>query len=245
MPFDPDDRIQLERFVADLEDSHEASLLAVVLTGDAATADYQPRKTPLTVIVVLSEVTPDALRAMRPNLRRWRRRRIPTPMVMDPRYIESSLDVFPLEFLDIQTRHRLIHGERDPFSKLPIDLPHLRSEVEEQLRGKLLHLWSAYLETEGSEKSLRALLVETPPGFEIALRGLLALAPDTPESDALATGEGVIRAVEQRFDVTLPTFERLEEIRLGRRALANDSLDEVFDAYVDEVRALVRLSDAL
>lgn len=247
MALDPADQRTLDRLVADLQELHGESLLAVALTGEAASDDYEPGKTPLAVVVVLAEVTPGALRTTRGRVRGWRRRRIPPPVLMDPRYIETSLDVFPLEFMEIASRHVLLFGDDDPFRAPSIDPGHLRLEVEEQLRGKLLHLWEAYLATEGSRRQLRALLAETPAGFEMALRGVLRLRrtdSDTPADDA-SGGEAIVANVERSFDIELPTLRRLEALRRGHGALPDDELETVFEGYLADVRRLVQLSDAL
>ena len=144
MTLDSVDRASLDAFAADLREIHGSALRAVLLTGEAASAGYRPRRSPLSTLVVLDEVTPAALRRTRPRLRRWSRRRIPTPLFMDPTYIASALDVFPLEFLELGDHHELLLGESDPLADLEIDRVHLRLEVEEQMRGKMLHLWEAY-----------------------------------------------------------------------------------------------------
>jgi hypothetical protein len=247
------DRAALDRLVADLRDLHGPALLAVALTGEAASAGYIPRKSPLSVVVVLDEVTPEALRRTRGRIPAWRRRRIPAPLLMDPAYVESSLDVFPLEFLEIGDHHVLLHGERNPFADLAIDLSHLRLEVEEQMRGKMLHLWAAYLETgrTGRKRRLKQLLLETPPGFEMILRGLLRLrqgdcGPGKPEQSRPDGPEELLAAVEQQLGVELPVFRRLEAVRHRRaQALSRGELEGVFEGYLAEVRQLVRLTDAL
>ena len=240
----PKDRTALEAFVEDLRRLHGDALVSVLLTGEAASSGYRPRKSPLATVVVLREVTPDALRRTRARIGPWRRRRIPTPLLMDPAYIQSSLDAFPIEFLEIVDHHRLLTGD-DPFADLDVHLPHLRLEVEEQIRGKMLHLWAAYLEAGKSKRTLRSLLLETPPGFAMILRGMLRLRqgegggarPDGPD-DLLAR-------VERDFGVSLPVFRRLEGARRGTQALARGELEDVFDAYLGEVRRLVRIADAL
>ena len=236
MEIDPSDRSALDRMVTELQELHNDALLAVALTGDAIGPTYRPRKTLLTTVVVLEEVTPEALRRTRDLIRRWRRRHIPVPILMDPRYIESSLDVFPIEFIDFADRHLLLFGESDPFSDLKFDMDHLRLEVEEQLRGKMLHLWSAYLSTHGSQKNLRALLLETPAGFEIILRGMARLR------DPSAT-ESPVDAIEHSFEIELPTFHRLIGLRSGQGSMANDELEDTFGAYLGEVHRLVHLTD--
>jgi hypothetical protein len=245
MELDPSDRSRLDRLVQDLLELHGDSLLAVALIGEALGPGYRPRKTPLSVVAVLRELTPDALRRTRSRVRRWRRRNLAIPLLMDLAYIEASLDVFPIEFLDISQRHLLLFGDADPFDGLRYDRAHLRLEVEEQLRGKLLHLWEAYLRTEGSERSLRSLLLETPAGFDVILRALLLLRPAPAENRASGPEEDPVAAVAQAFEIELPTLEHLWKLRCGRGSLTNDQLDAVFDGYLSEVRQLVRLIDAL
>ncbi|MEN8182800.1 MAG: hypothetical protein ABFS46_09730 [Myxococcota bacterium] len=243
----PKDRSALDSFTEDLRRLHGDSLVAALLTGEAASGGYRPRRSPLSTVVVLSEVTVDVLRRTRPRLRGWRRRRIPTPLLMDPAYIESAIDVFPIEFLEIADHHLLLSGDGNPFADLTVHLPHLRLEVEEQIRGKMLHLWEAYLEAGGSKRMLRRLLLETPPGFEMILRGMLRLQqgeaeegpsrPDAP-SELLAD-------VERRFELELPVFRRLERVREGAERLPRHELESVFESYLAEVRRLVRVTDAL
>jgi hypothetical protein len=244
---DRKDRTALDRFVEDLRGLHPDALVAALLTGEAASAGYRPRRSPLTTVVVLDEVTPDTLRRTRERVRGWRRRRIPTPLLMDPLYIESSVDVFPIEFLEIADHHLLLHGDVDPFADLTLHLPHLRLEVEEQIRGKMLHLWEAYLGAGGSKRALRLLLLETPPGFEMILRGMLRLRQgEQPQGDPRPDGpDELLAAVELQFELELPVFRRLERVRRSREALPRGQLEGLFDAYLAEVRRLVRITDAL
>jgi hypothetical protein len=188
----------------------------------------------------LNEVVPEALRAVQPLARRWGKGRIGTPLLLDPTYIESSLDVFPLEFLDLHLRHVVLFGA-DPFADLEVADDHLRIEIEEQLRGKMLHLWQAYAELGGSKRAVRALLSSSLQGFEVVLRGMLHLK----DTDAGGNGESLIVAVEKSFDVFLPVLRRLETARLTGERLPTAELDGYFDLYLDEIRSLVRLANDL
>lgn len=241
MNLDQRDESALRKTIDELQSAHGDALQAVALIGDAATAAYRPRQSHLMLAVVVAEITPTALRRTRGYVRRWRRRRVGTPLMFDPLYLETARDVFPLELLDIGDRHRIVHGQTDPFADPRIDALHLRLEVEEQMRGKLLHLWQGYLESGRSKRRLRELLASTPPGFAIILRGMLRLQraarPDDP-ADLLA-------AVEDAFSVELPMLRRLEGARRGEVRLQRAELETTFDAYLSEVRRLVRVVDEL
>ena len=152
----------------------------MLLAGEAAGPEYRPRVTPLSVVVVLAEITAETLRRMRPRVAAWRRLRIPAPVLMDAESIDRSLDVFPLELIELRDRHRLLYGRAQAIDGIEVALPYLRLEVEEQLRGKRMHLMSAYLETGSSPRRLRRLLLDSQPAFAMLLRGT-APAAGRPE----------------------------------------------------------------
>jgi hypothetical protein len=240
---DSRDARSLELLVEDLRRLHGDALRAVLLAGEAAGPEYQPRVTPLSVVVVLAELGADSLRRMRPRVAAWRRLRIPVPVLMDAASIERSLDAFPLELLELRDRHKLLYGRADAIEGVRVALPHLRLELEEQLRGKLMHLMSSYLETGSSPGRLRRLLLDSLPGFAILLRGLLRLRGGEA-APRPADPEELIGAVERVLNVALPSLRRVDRARRRRERLARAELEPLFDGYLAEVGRLADLVDA-
>jgi len=214
----------------------------VLLAGEAAGPDYRPRVSPLSVVVVLAELDVAALRRTRSRISHWRRLRIPAPLLMDAASIARSLDVFPLELLELRDRHRVLYGDVRALEEIAVDVPHLRLELEEQLRGKLLHLMAAYLEAGESHRALRRLLLDSPPGFSVLLRGLIRLrgGENAPRP---SDPQDLIAAVERVFGVALPALHRLDQIRRGREKLARGELESLFEGYLDDVKRLTGLVD--
>ena len=217
-------------------------LQAVVLCGDAAGGGYRAGKSRLELAVVVDAVDDDTLHRLTRALPRTWRRRVAAPLLFDPLYIQSSLDVFPLEFLDLADRHELLFGEHDPFAELVFEREHLRLQIEQQLRGKLLHLWEAYLAARGSRRHTRRLLIDTPAAFETIARGILYIVGNGPRPTEPCA---LIAAVETALSIELPTLERLERVRSGRDKLARADVEATFACYLEEVRALVRGVDGL
>ena len=240
MDLHPRDTASLERTLAELASVHEERLLAVALYGEAASGDYRPRKSPLNLAILLDTVTPQRLAPMRPYLRRWHRRRIETPLILDPPYLETSFDVFPLEFIDIMDRHELLAGRIDPFAEPDIDIENLRFEVEEQLRGKMLHLWEGYLEA-SNPRALATFLKATPAAFGPILRGLLYLVDERrpAESDQL------VSCVERSLEMKLEHFHRIDRVRTAQETLPTKEVEHFFEGYLKEVRSLVQRIDRL
>ena len=227
--------------VSELREAHGGTLLSVSLYGEAASPSYRPGASALSLLVVLEEISQPVLHKMLHLVERWHERRVGTPLFMDPEYIRTSADVFPMEFLDIRDRHYLLVGGLDYFSDIQIDREHLRLQVEEQLRGKMLHLWEAYLETARSHEELGDLVCSSAPGFEQVLRAMLYLKDRDRPSATL----DVIGAVEFAFGIALKALTRIELLRQEHRTPTNEEVDSLFADYTAEVRTLVDKADLL
>lgn len=239
MELDHRDAGRVNAAVAALRDACGDRLLAVSLTGEAASAGYRPGQSSLSLAVLVDNVEAGILDAIRPLVRRWRYTKVSTPLVLDPLYLETSRDVFPLEFLDLLDRHRLLFGRIDPFADIAIARVHLRIELEEQLRGKMLHLWEAYLETHCANR-LRRVLLDTLPHFYILMRGMLFLR----EEDRPTMSLDLVGAVEAVYRIELSSIRELEAHRIGGRRVPRSRVVPLFARYLEDVRALVRVVDA-
>ena len=243
MGLDVRDARALETLVADLRRLHGDALHGVLLVGEAAGPEYQPRVSPLSVVVMLAEIDAEALRRTRSRVAAWRRLRIPAPLLLETATIERSLDVFPLELLELRDRHHVLYGRAEALTRLEVALPNLRLELEEQLRGKLLHLMSAYLEAGESPRALRRLLLDSTPGFSVLLRGLIRLRGGE-SAPRPADPQDLIAAVENSLGIELPALRRLDRVRRGREALPRAQLEALFEAYLADVRRLGQWVDA-
>jgi hypothetical protein len=241
MSLHPKDEATLGRVVDALRIAFGQRLVAVALYGESASPGYRPGHSPIDVAVVLDVLRASDLRTLRPYVAGWHRRRVSTPLLVDPAYLAGSRDAFPLEFVELRDHHRMLHGRAEPFTKIDVHADHLRLELEEQAKGKLLHLREAYLGLGRSNRGLRRLLLETPPTFQVILRGLLALRDVPRPGDPTS----VLRAVEQHFSVSLPTLHRLQRVRAGGDSLAGGELETVFERYLDEVGTIAQVTDGL
>ena len=240
MPLHSRDAAALDALLADCRRLFGERLHALALYGEAATAAYRPLRSPLETVLLLDRVGTADLRALRERVDGWFRRRLATPLVIDGAYLATSRDVFPLELLELHDRHQLLHGPSDPFAALaPPSPPHLRLEIEEQLKGKLLHLRESYITLGGARRGLDGLLRAVRSTIDVVLRGVLALAERPRPLEAA----DVIRVVEDLHGVVLPGLARLERWGSEDQALGRDDLESVFGAVHDELAALVERID--
>lgn len=240
MPLHSRDAAALDSLVGDCRRLFGARLHALALYGEAATTAYRPLVSPLDTVVLLDHVGTADLRALRAQMSAWQQLRLSVPLVLDAAHLTDACDVFPLEMLELHDRHRLLDGTGDPFDALAAPaLPQLRLELEEQLRGKLLHLRASYVALGGMQDGLEALLQAACATLDVLMRGMLALAgrsrPDT--------AAGVLRAVGELDGVPLPGLTRLDRWCSGEERLGGAELETLFTAVHDELAALVERID--
>lgn len=216
------------------------ALQSAALVGEAASRGYRDGVSELRFAVVVDEVTPELLRSIRPRMPLWADRRVPVPLVLDPPYLANCADVFPLELLDLADRHEHLVGDIDAFADPAISSGPLRTQLEGQLRGKLLHLWENYIGTPDDPEQLASLLFAVPVAFDPIGRGLLyhASAAERPTHTV-----ELIEAVGRTSGIPLDALAELEQRRRNDDPPNRAEAAALFDSVLSEMRGLARLID--
>jgi predicted nucleotidyltransferase len=230
----------LSTFTHELRQLLKEDLIAVVLYGSGAGANFVPDLSDINVAIVVKTVSFEVLQKLQPRMAAWHKQRFAMPLLLDQEFLQRARDVFPMEFHDIQEQHRLLWGE-DVFQDLSLDSRHLRFQAEHEARSKLLRLRALYVEHADDLPRLRALLVDSSKTFLVLMRHLIRL-----HGQAGTPGyEDVLRRFERHFTVTLPRIQQLIEIRSGRRPWPGEPLADFFHDYLAEVQQIVSVIDRL
>jgi hypothetical protein len=230
----------LQRFVQDVHDLYGGDLVAIFLYGSATTGEHVAGRSDINVGVVLSRLTPVLLRKASGRLRGWVRHGFATPVFFDPQFLRDSLDVFPIEFLDMQAHHRALWGP-DLLADLRIGAEPLRRQCELELRGKLLKLRQAYVESSGSPKDLEAVLVSAVSGLVVLARTLLRLA----HADESGSTGAALDRVETQFGVSAANLRKAWRLKRGEIRVTGSELDALYQTVLEEFQRLVQVVDAL
>ena len=230
----------LSRFVQDVQQLYGHDLLAVFLYGSAATGEHLCGKSDINVTVVLNRLNPDLLRKASGHLRSWSRQGFATPMFFDPEFLRDALDVFPIEILDMQERHRMLWGP-DVLAELRIERGALRRQCEQELRGKLLKLRQAYVESSRSPRDLEAVLSSATSGLVVLARMLLHLA----RAQEAGGTEAVLARIEAQFGVGVANLRKAWRLKRGETRVTGSEVDLLYQAVLEEFQRLVEVVDAL
>ncbi len=233
-------RAHLDDYVAGLDTELGSDLKAVSVYGSATGADFVPGRSDINLAAVLGRLDEDVLTRLLDVVKWGIGKRIVPPLMLTPEYIEASLDVFPIEFLEIRDSHVVIMGD-DYFSSLEVDRDRLRLECESQLKAAVLRTRQAYLEIgwrkKGAERVLTTSLTSLIPVFRAMLR-LKGLAPPRGKAD-------VVAALGDAFGVETATFLAVLRDKAGDERIEGVEAHAVLARYIDEISDLAGAADAL
>jgi predicted nucleotidyltransferase len=227
-----------QEFTRDYRDVFGDDLKSIILYGSGARGEYIPKKSDLNFIIVLNESAMDRLREAFPLIHRWRKRRVNTPLFLTEEYITSSLDSFPVEFLNFRDSHILVFG-KDVLGELPFDKKSIRLQCERELKGKLLLLREAYLDSEGKTGDLGQAAAASLTAFLSLFRALLFLRDREipPHNDELIT----TTAREMGFDEN--PFMDVLRMKEGKIKARRDEMEGIVERYLREIRGLWKRVD--
>ena len=230
------ERPELRALLDGLQQALEARLEAVVLYGSAARGDYREGTSDLNVAVVAAALDPATLQALTKPVLEWVKAKETPPRLLTRGILAASLDVFPVEILDLRTHHVVLHGT-SPFTGLVIRTEALRVQCERELREKLMRLREGYVTAHASKGALRDLLVDSYTSFIALFRGCLHLLGTPVPAEADET----VVAFCTRAGLDAAPFLEVGRLRRGASGRGGD-LREVFSGYYD---ALTRAADVV
>jgi predicted nucleotidyltransferase len=201
-----------EDFASDYRKAFESDLLSIILYGSGARGEYIPKKSDLNFMIVLSESGMDGLSKAIPLVSKWHKKRVNTPLFLTPAAFSSSLDTFPIEFLNIKAAHKVVCGEN--FLKdLAFDKNYLRLQCEREIKGKLVQLRKHFLETAGNWRETEALISASLPTFFSLFQAIIFLKDKEPiaERHALVTTVAGDRTESRSFLGTSDNQGRTEK----------------------------------
>jgi hypothetical protein len=200
----------------ELRDIFGERLHSLVAYAPAGATDQTPTPT----LAIVDNLTADDLRACAARVASWHDAGVATPLLLEAREFDRSLDAFPFEFGAILAEHTLVSGA-DPFEGLRVDVADMRRACEVQARGHLLHLREAFIETRGRGDALADLILRSAAPLAALLDSVRRL-PGAFVEDA--------------------TLAHVAQLKAGF-PLSSDEARRLFPDYLEGVERLTRSVD--
>lgn len=199
---------RVEPFFNEIFSAYEGAISSLYIIGSTVTKDFNPTVSDINTLVILNEMNSEIFDFLALRGKKFGRRRIRAPLVMTRSYIGYSLDVFPIEFLEMHLINKLVYGE-DILNGLRFEKRNLRLQCERELKGRLQIIRQGYLKCLANKRILRDFFVGLFSGFIPVFRAILYLYNRELPKDAL----GVLDALEQTTGLDTQLFRELYKIK--------------------------------
>lgn len=216
------------------------NLSALVLYGSQARGETHAHSD-INLFVLVRDSTPDQLVGLARVFPSLAKHGVGPPVVMSEEEFLASQDTFALEFLDMAAHRRVLAG-KDPFEQFEPRWDGLRTQIERELRTKMLQLYRQWYVSEEKPETLKVLLRGSLSSFLTLLRGIVALEkkqivviPQEKLIDEIAGERGLDPALWRRF----------RQVTHGHIKIAADDMRSLFRSYLAEVKKLTAYVDKL
>ncbi len=225
-------------FQDDVLKHHKDQIHSITITGSALTDDFDPVISDVNSVFVLHAMDFKFLELLAPLGKTYGKKRIASPLIMTPEYIQNSLDVFPMEFLNIRLLHETMFGE-DLFQNLVIDKSDLRLQCERELKARLIGLRQGYLSSSGDAKILTDLFINTISGYIPLFRGIILILGKEPP----LKNEAVLTVLSETSGVDTQVFKTVLKQKRQKTKLMIKQLNAIFKDYYVAIEKLGDITD--
>ncbi|MFQ5330464.1 MAG: hypothetical protein ACE5D4_10860 [Thermodesulfobacteriota bacterium] len=210
------------------------------IVGSALAGDFDEKASNIDSVIVLKEMDLRFIEFLAPLGKRFRKKGIGAPLIMTPDYITTSLDVFPIEFLNFKLIHTTVYGD-DLFDSLDLEKRHLRLQCERDVKAKLIWLRQGYISSLGDRKLLSERLADSITGYIPLFRAIIFLLGKEPPF----TKHDVVKTLQELTRIETGIFERILLLRHKKVTLSSEELTASFEQYYRGTEKIATIIDEL
>ena len=227
-------------FVQKLQAAAGDNLVSVILYGSAADGTFHPGYSDLNLLCIFRDVSLTALKKVAPVIAWWRGNRHHPPLVMSPAELNTSADVFSIEFSDMKQRYRVLHGE-DLLRDLRIPMGHHREQLEYELREKLFLLRQHLMLAGTDEHQLWDVMLHSLSSFTTLFRHVLV---EMGQEERKHSREAVAE-LSKRLKFDDSPFLQLMDIRARPSDRRELRAGEIAARYLESIAAVTMAVDSM
>jgi len=218
----------------------KAEIHSVHIVGSALTADYDPKVSDINSVIVLHAMNLKFLSFLAPLGKKYGKKSVAAPLIMTPVYIDQSLDVFPIEFLNIQLVHHTLLGD-DIFQNLEIKKSDLRQACERELKVRLIGLRQGYISARGDRKILARDFAASFAGYMPLFKAIIVLLGKTAPQNNLA----ILETLAAATNLDTSVFQQVLKQKNAGLRLSIEQLNTIFEDYYTTIEKLGEMVNAL
>ncbi len=227
------------QFVNLIKENFKDNLLSVILYGSILGENFIKGVSDINLLIILKEADSNQITDFGKTAFKTIQRYNITPLILTRDEFINSADVFPLEYMDIKERNRVIYGI-DETQNLELTGKNLRHQVEAGLRGSLIRLRQIMVASRGKDSVLKGFFKIWIGPLLSMFRGLIRLKG---EKAASLSHEEVVKKVSVLYSVDTEIFNNLLQIRKSTQKLKyKDIIVDVHRVLKDIIRIVDKLN---
>lgn len=235
-----DVREPIQFFAQRLIETVGDNLESFSIVGSALTQDFDQNRSDINSVLVLQRRSHKLLKALAEMGRSMGRKRLQAPILVTQEYIQRSLDVFGVEFLDFQLNHKTLIGP-DPFTDLVFHKENLRLQCERELKSALIQLRQGYIRAMGKHTYIEPMLVECVKKIVVLMRTMLWLTDVQRPKEFKPT----LDKASEQFQIPVEGRNAIWVLREKAGLPAVEMMDPVFELVYQVIDQLSRIVDQM
>jgi hypothetical protein len=226
---------KLDEFVQRMRSAAPDNLKAIVLYGSAASQEFHEGHSNVNLLCMVENGDPTRLEPFHSTVEWWTGKGHPAPLIFTLEELRRSSDIFAIELLDMQARHKMLFGE-EFLAGITVPLRYHKLQVERELRTNWLRLRQTFLAA--PRKAHLDVMVAAASSFTALFRhALIALGEPAAENkrDAIERAAKLTGVDANGFLAVLDFREKkMKEKDIDVAATAR-SYFKLVEAVTDEV----------
>lgn len=216
------------------------NLSALVLYGSHAREEAHAHSD-INLFILVRDSAPEQLVGLLQVLPALAKRGVAPPVLMGEDGFAASQDTYALEFVDMAASRRVLAG-RDPFDEFEPKWDGLRTEIERELRTKMMQLYRQWYLSEEKTETLKGLLRGSLSSFLALLRGIVILE----KRQVMAIPhEQLLKEITGQRGLDPAQWQRFWQVARDRAKISADDMRSLFRTYLAEIRKLIAYIDKL
>ena len=221
----------IDNISSSLDEQLKSKLVAFYLFGSVMILeDFHPGISDINTFIVLSNDSGcDEIEKIREIYKKVKNVPLAIPLILKENEIKESADVFPIEFLEISEKKRLVRGI-DVLFALNVSKEHIRRQCEGELKAKIIGLRKMLFGVDDIKNNL-AILYKSLTSTLILLKQILRLKDITiPE-----TRKAIIDELERVFNIKLTGIKSLYKFREKGEKINKPNIVRLLKNYIEEL----------
>ena len=229
----------IQSLASSLTESLSENLVSVVLYGGMVKNDFIKETDRVKMMIVLKEVTISCLDKISEALISTKRARQIQLLTLTTSDLNTSTDVFPIKFLDMQQDYEVLSGD-DVVKELEVGRDNLRFRCEQEIKNLMLRLRAMYMQSRKNNEALQTMLLK---GYYSFLQSGDALA-ELKTGKVYRKENEVLEGIES-IGLDADLMRSILHLRSAEKVADLPTLQDLYEKFMNMIVEAAEMADQM